>query len=113
MAKMKINNKAIIIWLILGLIILLPLVYNVAISEGQSPEPFLEKPKGEKCILKETKFHMILLKKTRDEVVREGKRGQIGFRDCMRCHTNRERFCDRCHNKVNLKPDCFNCHYYK
>jgi hypothetical protein len=115
---MKINKKSIIIWLILGLIILVPLVYNVAVSScSKFPEPFLEKPKGEKKCIKDTEYmrfnHMILLKGIRDDVMRQGKKGEMGFKDCRQCHTNRERFCDRCHNMVNLKPNCFSCHYYE
>ena len=115
------NKKNIITWLILGLIILVPLVYNVVLwagSEGpQFPQPFLEKPKGEEKCIRDTEYmrfnHMILLKGIRDEVMRQGKKGEMGFKDCRGCHTNRKQFCDRCHDMVNLKPSCFSCHYYE
>ncbi|HCX02472.1 MAG TPA: cytochrome C, partial [Syntrophaceae bacterium] len=29
---------------------------------------------------------------------------------CLQCHSNKEQFCDRCHNYVGAKPSCFNCH---
>ena len=56
--------------------------------------------------------HMDLLKRVRDEVVREGKEGAVELDGCSECHTSRERFCNRCHDKVNLNPDCFRCHHY-
>ena len=37
---------------------------------------------------------------------------QITFHECTKCHTSRVRFCNRCHEAVNLYPDCFGCHYY-
>ena len=61
-----------------------------------------------RCV-KDTRYmrlhHMHLLKEIRDEVMRGGKRGEIGFHSCRGCHVNRERFCDRCHNAVNLTLD--------
>lgn len=111
-------KKNIVIGAILGCCILLPFVYNVIIFsvKAQSLEPFLEMPKNEKRCIKDTQYmrfnHFSLLKKERDKVTREGKKGEIGFKDCRRCHITRERFCDRCHKMVNLFPDCFYCHYY-
>jgi hypothetical protein len=64
--------------------------------------------------------HMKMLKAWRDEVVREGKR-EYTAKDgrkfeksltgtCLQCHSNKEQFCDRCHNYVGAKPTCYNCH---
>ncbi len=78
----------------------------------------------EKRCVEDTAFmranHMKLLKAWRDEVVREGKR-EYTTKDgrrfeksltgtCLQCHSNKEHFCDRCHNYVGTKPSCFNCH---
>ncbi len=113
---MKLNKNNIIIGAILALIIALPLIYNISVWATKSPEPFLEKPKGQEKCIRDTEYirfnHMILLKETRNKVMREGKKVDIGFKNCRQCHTNRGQFCDRCHDKVNLKPDCFSCHYY-
>ncbi|MDI6751523.1 MAG: cytochrome C [bacterium] len=112
---MKLNKNNIIIGAILALIIALPLIYNISVLVAKGPEPFLEKPKGEKCIMdtEEIRYnHMILLKETRNQAMREGKKVDIGLKNCRGCHSNRKGFCDRCHDKVNLKPDCFSCHYY-
>ena len=64
--------------------------------------------------------HMKLLNAWRDEAVREGKRiytakdGRTFEKSltgsCIRCHSNKEQFCDRCHNYVGAKPSCFDCH---
>ena len=64
--------------------------------------------------------HMKMLKGWRDEAVREGKR-QYTAKDgrkfekslthsCLRCHSNKEQFCDRCHDYVGAKPTCYSCH---
>ena len=29
---------------------------------------------------------------------------------CVKCHSNKERFCDRCHDYAGVKPTCWNCH---
>lgn len=117
---MKINktfNNNVIVLGILGLLILLPLIYFVVFGAStDSPQPFLEKPKGEEKCVRDTKYmrynHMILLKEIRNEALREGKKTDIGLNKCRVCHTNREKFCDKCHTIVNLNPDCYRCHYY-
>lgn len=64
--------------------------------------------------------HMKLLDAWRDESVREGKRlytakdGRTFEKSlsgaCLKCHSNKEQFCDRCHNYLAAKPSCFSCH---
>lgn len=110
-------RKNIVIGTILGLCTLAPFLYNVTIAfSRESPKPFLEMPQNEKECIRDTQYmrfnHFLLLKRERDKVVREGKKKEIGFNDCRRCHINREQFCNRCHKMVNLIPDCFGCHYY-
>ena len=106
---------------ILVVIILIPLGYSVVgriVAPGaEAAETFLERPdaKHERCV-KETEYmryhHWELLREVRKEVVRYGKRSEIGLARCVDCHTSRERFCNRCHEAVSLYPDCFGCHYY-
>ncbi len=114
------KNKTQFITVIAG-VILMPLVYSTLsyfiTPLVHDPQPFLEKPdaKYESCV-RDTAYmrvhHMDYLKEIREEVVRYGKRGEVRLSTCAGCHTSRERFCNQCHNTVNLTLDCFGCHYY-
>jgi len=42
----------------------------------------------------------------------EDARERPRLQDCRICHESRAEFCDRCHEAVNLTPDCWNCHDY-
>jgi len=67
------------------------------------------------------KEHMKVLNAWRDEVVREGKRetfyiGGMAFEKslqngCMKCHSNKTKFCDECHGYAGVKPYCWDCHF--
>ena len=105
------------------LIILLPLVCYIArgvVSLGGEPsEPLLELPNAKYTSCMEGKDaqymryrHWEYLMELREEVVRYGNRTRGGLYTCRECHQSREAFCDRCHDAVSLKPDCFDCHYY-
>jgi hypothetical protein len=79
---------------------------------------------AEKQCVEDTAFmranHMKLLQTWRDEAIREGKRvytakdGRTFEKsltgNCLVCHSNKENFCDRCHDYVDAKPTCFDCH---
>jgi hypothetical protein len=113
-------------------LIVFPLVYSLvdaAIPGRAAAEPFLEFPEGEERCVRDTEYmryhHMNLLLEIRDEVQRDGIRkravgmshcypeeGETDCYICRDCHDNRAAFCNRCHNAVNLSPDCFGCHYY-
>jgi hypothetical protein len=101
-------------------LILLPVVLSVAglaFARPQEVQVFLEPPdpRWESCY-RDTEYmrfhHMDLLKEIRDEVVRYGLKGGITLAGCGDCHTNRDQFCDRCHDVANVRLDCFGCHYY-
>ncbi|MFH1688255.1 MAG: hypothetical protein ABIE70_12140 [bacterium] len=103
------------------LIVLLPIAFSVisrvAASGVENQERFLEKPdpKYKECVrdIEYMRYHhWELLRQIREEVVRYGKRGEVGLSMCRDCHINRDRFCNQCHQAVNLTPDCFGCHYY-
>ncbi len=105
------------------LIILLPLVCYIArgvVSLGGEPSiPLLEQPDAKITSCMEGKDvqymryqHWEYLIELREKVVRDGDRASGGLHSCRECHQSRERFCDRCHDAVSLKPDCFDCHYY-
>jgi hypothetical protein len=64
--------------------------------------------------------HMKLLVAWRDSAVREGNRtykasdGKVYAVSltgtCLSCHSNKSKFCDRCHDYAGAKPNCFSCH---
>ena len=102
-------------------VLLCPLGYSTAsalLSGGGGDRPqFLATPENaEQGCIREIEYmrfrHMDLLTEIRDAGVRHGARREVTFTDCTVCHAPREEFCDRCHDAVNLVPDCFHCHYY-
>ena len=64
--------------------------------------------------------HMQILNEWRDSVVRVGDRIYVadnGTRfnmslvdGCMRCHNDKAKFCDQCHNYLQVNPYCWDCH---
>ncbi len=64
--------------------------------------------------------HMELLESWRDAVVRDGNRLYVNHEGrkypmslsgtCLGCHSNKEKFCDRCHASSGVKPGCWSCH---
>jgi hypothetical protein len=115
------KQRSILIAVVPLLLIVLPLGFTIAThlfaQEPEIPEVFLEMPdpQHEECVRDAAWMryhHWELLRKTREEVVRYGKRGEAGLLKCMECHTSRERFCNRCHDAVSMSPDCYGCHYY-
>ena len=64
--------------------------------------------------------HMQILNEWRNAAVRDGERIYVNSKGkkyvksltntCMGCHTDKEKFCDRCHNTVGVAPYCWDCH---
>jgi len=114
-----------------GVLIFLALVtfpiWFTGLSGRLGAKPNLELPKGETKCIEATEYmrhwHMDLLNRWRDEVVREGKRIYVAedgtryemslTRTCLGCHTSKEKFCDRCHNYMGVEPYCWDCHVGK
>ncbi len=100
-------------------VLLCPIGYSAvaALFGGGGDSTFLAAPENAEqgCIrpIEYMRFrHMDLLTEMRDAGVRHGARREVTFTDCTVCHASREEFCDRCHDAVNLVPDCFECHFY-
>jgi len=91
--------------------------------------PQLEIPKGaglDKCIYPAAEMrekHMDLLNDWRNEYVRDSKLfvegrtwpdGKKMMRSlsntCIRCHSNKDKFCDECHAFAGAEPYCWACH---
>lgn len=113
--------------IIIGLIIFaglmtFPFWYNAG-KAAPMPEPKVI-TKGQKCV--ESKdfmkaAHMQLLNEWRDWALRDGKRVYVNSEGkkmtislqntCMKCHSNKDQFCDKCHQYADVKPYCWDCHY--
>jgi hypothetical protein len=100
-----------------------PVWYNLA-AGTTSRAPKLTRPVGEKnCVAPPATMrtsHMDLLMSWRDQVVRQHVRSVTAFdgrtytasltHTCLKCHTNKAEFCDRCHTYAGVAPSCWTCH---
>src|SRR6056297_2929576 len=108
--------------IIFVVVLLFPLWYGL--GKAQFTEPELELPKQEEQCIESTQWiranHMELLDEWRDKVVRDGyalyetssgEDVEMSLqKTCMDCHSNKEEFCDKCHNSVAVSPYCWDCH---
>jgi hypothetical protein len=92
-------------------------------NAGPVPKP--EKPQGVTKCVESAKYmrtsHMKVLDEWRDETLREGDRAPIEIdgikyekslmNGCLKCHTDKKKFCDECHTYTSVKPYCWDCHY--
>jgi hypothetical protein len=109
-----------------------PFYYNIG-KVSAKPDPKTdtpaiqqwEKQTGKKQCVESKEFmraeHMQLLNNWRDSVVRDGNRGYMSDashkrfnmslqNECLKCHSNKKKFCDECHNYMAVNPYCFDCH---
>lgn len=113
-----------------GLIVFLALVTfpfwnNFGAKEWKQPELKLPPKEVATQCIESKEFmreqHMKILDDWRDQVVREGKRIYISKTDhkeyqmslqntCMKCHDDKEKFCDKCHTTASVSPYCWDCH---
>lgn len=118
--------------IIAGLIIFIglatfPFLYNIgkvnAKPELKIDTPVIEQLKEKNCIETEEFMkanHMQLLNKWRDMAVRDGERVYVNSKGekyeislqntCLKCHSNKKDFCDKCHNYMAVKTYCWDCH---
>ncbi len=121
--KLYHGEKVITGLVIFVLLLISPIVYNVAGGKStQAPEPKILTP--DKDCVESSEYmkrgHMDLLNDWRDRVVRDGERTytstngeqyEMSLTDtCMTCHSNKEDFCDQCHNYLAVDPYCWDCH---
>jgi hypothetical protein len=104
------------------LFVTFPIWFN-GLDAGPLPKPELP-PGGEKlCVAPASEMrdnHMQLLNEWRDDVLRNsdrvsvtvaGKEYRKGLQTaCMQCHSNKEKFCDSCHEYAAVQPTCWDCH---
>jgi len=123
-----------------GLIVLLALVALPFLPNAgkaipppvrQLDTPVIQKlaKKDRKCLMPTEWMranHMQMLVEWRDKVVRSNEKGAPDGRyfvtpdgrkffasltnSCLDCHSNKDKFCDQCHNYVAVVPNCFGCH---
>jgi hypothetical protein len=101
-----------------------PVWYQAASGAIAGPPDLKIESESPVCVA-ETSFmralHMDLLDDWRDEAVRDGDRAYLGLGGveydksiggtCLgSCHSNREEFCDRCHEYVGAEVYCWDCH---
>lgn len=75
---------------------------------------------GTTCLLPQATAryaHGSELRRLRDQVVRDGIRAPAAtngkvMASCRGCHGQRDQFCDRCHLRASVAPDCFGCHAF-
>jgi hypothetical protein len=119
--------------IIIGIIIFIgiatfPFLYDIGKASVPPPEPKIDTPEiqkmaEKKCIESKSYMqteHMVMLNDWRDSVVRDGNRIYIASggkeyamslqNTCMKCHSNKKKFCDECHNYVEVTPYCWDCH---
>ncbi|HEX2924389.1 MAG TPA: sulfate reduction electron transfer complex DsrMKJOP subunit DsrJ [Chloroflexota bacterium] len=104
-------------------LLVFPFWFNGASGQG-GVKPDIVKPTQEKQCIESADYmrakHMQLLIDWREEVVRNGP-GQYVATDgkkydmsltgsCLKCHSNKTEFCDRCHDYAGVQPNCWNCH---
>lgn len=104
-----------------------PFILNMGSAQA-APDPSLDTPEinalEEKECIADTEWmrenHMQLLDDWRWEVIRNGAteyvapNGQVydmSLDDtCLSCHSNREEFCETCHDYSNVELYCWDCH---
>jgi hypothetical protein len=116
-------------------LVALPFLPNVGKTipppERQLDTPVIQKmaKKDRKCIMPTEWMranHMQMLINWRDGVVRTDEQGAPNGRyfvapdgkkylasltnSCLDCHSNKDKFCDQCHNYVAVAPNCWGCH---
>jgi hypothetical protein len=114
--------------IVTGLVIFLvaltfPVWYDAATNAAAAkPDPVIV-TQEKNCVLPTEEMraaHMTLLDSWRDQVVRQGETVFVAADGkqydmsltgtCLKCHTNKAEFCDRCHDYAQAKPACWDCH---
>jgi hypothetical protein len=121
--------------IIVGIIIFagllaLPVLYNELSGKAAIPPeldlntPAIQQLSEKQCV-EPTHYmkasHMMLLDIWRDEVTRNANRVYVASNGktftmsltntCLDCHSNKDKFCDRCHNYAGIEePVCWSCH---
>ncbi len=117
-------NKGLIVsgLVIFVLLVTFPIWFN-GLDAGPLPKPELPPNGTKECVAPAAEMrdrHMQLLNEWRDDVIRNSSREKIVVAGveygkglqlaCMQCHSNKEKFCDSCHDYAAVQPTCWECH---
>ncbi len=118
-------NKGTIIpgLIVFVLFVTFPIWFSMFTTAGELPKPELP-PGGEKHCVASAEYmranHMQLLNEWRDNVLRDADREILEIDGvkypkglqmaCMKCHSQKEKFCDSCHTYAAVDPYCWDCH---
>ncbi len=121
------SGKVIAGLVVFAALFLCPFLYNHGSMTAQ-PKPSLDTPAIKKLAAKRcvedrefmVAHHMQFLNEWRDEALRNGNRwyrNKAGEKylislqnSCLKCHSNKKEFCDKCHVYAGVKPYCWDCH---
>lgn len=105
------------------IIITFPIWYNVAKGKAAYVPELVYPTDAKECVADKDYIrtsHMDMLNTWRDDVVRKGVRlyttpdgrtFEMSLSNtCMDCHSNKEEFCDKCHDYLGVEPYCWDCH---
>lgn len=114
--------------IVLGILFTYPFWGNLG-KNVESPQISLDTPEiqalAEKECVEDGEFmrtnHMQLLSDWKVSVVRDGNRIYVSENNgkeyemslqntCLECHSNKEQFCDACHDFAEVTPNCWTCH---
>ena len=122
-----IYNRGKVIWGILIFLVLASVPFwHAGIAGKGDYVPELKTPGPLKQCIEATPYmrsdHMKLLDAWKESVVRKGVRTYTAGDGkeyamslegtCIKCHSNKEEFCDRCHSYEGVEPNCWRCHVY-
>lgn len=127
------NTSKIIIGIIIFVLLFTAPIWTNMFNSGDAKIPNLKYPeKYTKCVMDKKYMienHMDLLNQWRDKVVRQdirmlkingkpflidGKPAEMSLtKTCLKCHSEKKDFCDQCHNYLDVKPYCWDCHVDK
>ena len=115
--------------IIAGLVIFLaivtsPMWYHAASGANANPPELKIAASSQQCLAPTEymrAFHMDMLDDWRDEAVRTSDTTYVGLDGkpydknlagtCLgACHSNKDEFCDSCHEYVGAEPYCWDCH---
>ena len=119
---MMYNKKAVCIGIVI-LVVLLSSPFWIGLFGTTYKETGVVKPNQDACVENAAFMraqHMRLLNEWRDQALRNenrtyvaenGKKWEISLQNtCMKCHTNYEGFCQKCHLSNSVSPYCWTCH---